>query len=554
MEGGEWAWQWRTKEMVWSVAAIVVSLMVLIIWEKLWLKPRRIRSILEKQGITGPKPSFPMGNLSEIEHIQSQFSSATFMYTTGHRQHLQVGDPKLLKELNRLKTWDLGKPTQLTKHLKPLLGSGIITGNGRYWSFQRNLIAPQFYLSKIQNMVDFMEESTKTMIKKWERIIEENGGEMAEIVIDNDMKELTGDIISKVCFGGSYDIGNQIFSKLTALQNALAKPTVVIGLLFPRILPTKENKEVWRLEKEIKELILKVVHNHKLHNQSSKDQNQKDLLQIILESTADDEEKNNNRRGAWGILKKFKHKRDSQKLIMDICKNIYFAGSDTTAVLLTWTLVQLSLHPQWQHRLRAEILETFPNILPHCFRDMDKLRKMKQQLEDECHVGCHLACHPLFLGLISGGASLPLDDQCHLSMVIQETLRLYGPGIRVSREAFEEVKVGDMVVPKGTYVSVFISAIHREKEMWGEDADEFKPERFERGVSEACKYPQAYLPFGLGNRICVGQKFSITEAKIALTLLLSNFSFSLSPNYRHSPFYNLVLSPKYGAPLLVTKL
>ncbi|XP_054824761.1 cytochrome P450 714A1-like [Prosopis cineraria] len=225
MERGEWAWKrMMMKEMVWSVAAIVVSFMAIIIWQKLWLKPRRIRSILEKQGIRGPTPSFPMGNLSEIKHIQSQFSNlssstshpehwfhslfpflqqwrkqygSTFMYTTGHKQHLYVGDPKFLKELNRIKTWDLGKPTEMSKNVKSLFGSGIIRANGPHWSFQRNLIAPQFHLSKIQNMVDFVEESTKAIMRKWESIIEESGGKMAEIIIDNDMKELTGDIISK---------------------------------------------------------------------------------------------------------------------------------------------------------------------------------------------------------------------------------------------------------------------------------------------------------------------------------------------------------------------
>ncbi|XP_028776373.1 cytochrome P450 714A1-like [Neltuma alba] len=549
MEGGEWVWQWQatSKEMVLSVAAIVVSFMVLIIWKNLWLKPRRIRSILEKQGIKGPKPSFPLGNLSEIKRIQSQFSNissssqqaeqwfhslfpflqhwrkqygATFMYSTGHRQHLYVGDPKLLKELNRIKTWDLGRPTYISKPLKPLLGSGIFRVNGPHWFFQRNLIAPQFYLSKIQNMVDFMEESTREIMRKWERIIEESGGKMAEIVIDNDMKELTADIISKACFGGSYALGNQIFAKLTALQNVLAKPNVLFGFLYLRILPTKENRQIWRLQKEIEQLILKVVHHHNLQNQCRTDQNnhqQKDLLQIILENTA--HEGNNSSSTPWGVLKKLNHKRETQKLIVDICKNIYFAGSDTTALLLTWILIQLSLHPQWQDRLRAEIFETFPDISPHCFHDTDKLRKMKQ-----------------------------------LSMVIQESLRLYGPGITTSREALEETKVGDMVVPKGTNILVFITAMHRDREIWGEDADEFKPERFERGVSEACKYPQAYLPFGLGSRICAGQNFAIIEAKIALILLLANFRFSVSPNYRHSPFYKLVLFPKYGAPLLVTKL
>ena len=94
------------------------------------------------------------------------------------------------------------------------------------------------FWNNLQNMVDFMEESTKEIMKKWERIIEESdgGGKMAEIVIDNYMKELTGDIISKFCFGGSYALGNQIFSKIAALQRALAKPNVLIGFLHPRFL------------------------------------------------------------------------------------------------------------------------------------------------------------------------------------------------------------------------------------------------------------------------------------------------------------------------------
>ena len=93
----------------------------------------------------------------------------------------------------------------------------------------------------------------------------------------------------------------------------------------------------------------------------------------------DDDDKAINNISVWGILKRRKHKRETQKLIVDICKNIYFAGSDTTALLLTWILIQLSLHPQWQDRLRAEIFETFPNISSDSINnDMDKLRKMKQ--------------------------------------------------------------------------------------------------------------------------------------------------------------------------------
>ena len=139
-------------------------------------------------------------------------------------------------------------------------------------------------------------------------------------------------------------------------------------------------------------------------------------------------------------------------------------------------------------------------------------------------------------------------------MVIQESLRLFPPGLTVAREALEDLKIGEIVVPKGTNIWVLIYEMHRDVEIWGEDSDEFKPERFEGGISEACKYPQVYVPFGFGSRICVGQNFALVEAKIILSLLLCNFSFSISPNYGHCPSYTMLLMPKYGAPLLVTTL
>ncbi|KAI9108131.1 hypothetical protein K1719_021004 [Acacia pycnantha] len=78
----------------------------------------------------------------------------------------------------------------------------------------------------------------------------------------------------------------------------------------------------------------------------SKYQNhKKDLLQVILENTVDDDD--DSRRSVWGRIwkKLMKRKSETQQIIVDNCKSMYFAGSDTTALLLTWVLIQLSLHP-----------------------------------------------------------------------------------------------------------------------------------------------------------------------------------------------------------------
>jgi hypothetical protein len=78
------------------------------------------------------------------------YTGSIYMYSTGTKQHLYVGKPELIKFIGLHKSLDLGRPSYLTKTLKPMLGTGILRVNGQDWSFQRNLIAPEFYLSKIK--------------------------------------------------------------------------------------------------------------------------------------------------------------------------------------------------------------------------------------------------------------------------------------------------------------------------------------------------------------------------------------------------------------------
>lgn len=140
-----------------------------------------------------------------------------------------------------------------------------------------------------------------------------------------------------------------------------------------------------------------------------------------------------------------------------------------------------------------------------------------------------------------------------LTMVIQETLRLYPPGALVARETLQDMNFGGIHIPKGVNIFIPVSPLHHDPAIWGPDVLEFKPERFSGGILRACRLPQTYLPFGLGPRTCLGQHFAMAELKVILSLLLVKFSFTLSPNYRHSPILRLIVVPEFGMKLLLNK-
>lgn len=141
-----------------------------------------------------------------------------------------------------------------------------------------------------------------------------------------------------------------------------------------------------------------------------------------------------------------------------------------------------------------------------------------------------------------------------LTMVIHETLRLFPPAAFVVRAASEDITFKDIMIPKGINFQIPIAMLHRQYDMWGPDAHKFNPERFARGIAGACKTPQAYMPFGVGSRVCVGQHFAMTELKVILSLILSKFCFSLSPAYHHSPTMRLVILPEHGVIIRLRKL
>uniref|UniRef100_A0ACD5XY45 Uncharacterized protein n=1 Tax=Avena sativa TaxID=4498 RepID=A0ACD5XY45_AVESA len=173
------------------------------------------------------------------------------------------------------------------------------------------------------------------------------------------------------------------------------------------------------------------------------------------------------------------------------CKTFFAAGFDTTATLLNWAMFLLASYPRWQEML---------------------------------------------------------------NMLLLETLRLYSPISFLHRRASCDTVLGNIKVPKGTMVTIPLPILHRDKEVWGQDADEFNPLRFENGLSKASTHRHALLAFSYGPRICAGQNFAMVEVHTMIAMIVKRFSFSLSPRYVHKPSNFVTLTPRYGLPLILRNL
>ena len=147
------------------------------------------------------------------------------------KQHLYANHPEVVKELNQANTLNLGKVSYVTKRLKSILGRGVITSNGPHWAHQRRIIAPEFFPDKVKGMVGFVVESAMPMLSKWEEMVKSREGEtFCDIRVDEDLRAVSADVISRACFGSSFSKGKEIFSKLRCLQKAITHNNILFSL------------------------------------------------------------------------------------------------------------------------------------------------------------------------------------------------------------------------------------------------------------------------------------------------------------------------------------
>ncbi|KAL2925694.1 Cytokinin hydroxylase [Bienertia sinuspersici] len=427
---------------------------------------------MEKQGVRGPKPRLLVGNLLEMASLVSS-STSKDMPTISHDIEK---DPKMIKELLTKYNPLSGKSWLQQQGSKNFIGGGLLMANGDAWHHQRHIVSPAFMNNKLKSYAGYVVECTKNMLQLLGTTLESGKN---EVEIGELMTNLTADIISRIEFGSNFEKGRKIFHLLNLLQKRCAQASKHLCLPGSRFFPSKYNKDIKALKSEVEGLLMEIIESRKACIEMGRsDSYGNDLLGILMN------EMQKKKTVGFSL---------NLQLIMDECKTFFFTGHETTALLLTWTIMLLASNPEWQEKLRDEVTQVCNGATP-CIDHLPKLRL--------------------------------------LGMIINESLRLYPPATLLPRMVFEDIQLGDLLIPKdyrfGFQYSPFITI----KELWGSDVNEFNPERFANKSFSSSRF----FPFGGGPRNCIGQSFAIMEAKIILAMLVSQFRFTISSSYRHSPW------------------
>ncbi|GMN42051.1 hypothetical protein TIFTF001_011266 [Ficus carica] len=474
---------------------------------------------MASQGIRGPSYRLVQGNGKEIwdmrkeamsrpmslshnislkvqPHLESwaNMYGRNFLQWIGTQHQLIITELELIKEVFNNKNTDYSKTK--SKGFEKIFGDGLVITTGEKWAKLRKLAIHTFHAESLKGMFPAMISSVEMMLERWKNY------EGKEIEVFEEFRFLTAEVISKTAFTSSYLEGKKIFDMLSRLTLILVMNFFKIRLpIISKFYKTKEEIETDMLEREISSCIMEIVKRRedKVKN-GEEDSYGSDLLGALITAHHDADET----------------KRISADDLITECKSFYFAGQETTNSLLAWTVMLLAIHTDWQEEARKEVVNAFGQHNP----TPDGIARLKV-----------------------------------ISLIINESLRLYPPIVSFSRTVEKEGRLGNLFLPSKMDVFITNLAFHHDPKIWGEDVHEFKPERFSEGVPKATNNNSAaFFPFGLGPRTCVGMNFALIEAKIALSMILRRYTFTLSPTYVHSPFQLITLQPQHGVQVMIHPL
>ena len=329
----------------------------------------------------------------------------------------------------------------------------------------------------------------RTMVDHTARMLD-SWRDGATVDMHESMMHLTADIVTRALFGTDVGDAHEVAECIDVLMRRFADP---LYLLVPGVdrLPLPFNRKF----REMTVRLDKIVRGFITERRASGDPVPGDDLLAMLLNARDED-----------------GSRMDDQTVRDEVLVLFLAGHETTALNLSWTFDLLSQNPAVEARLHEEI------------------------------------------GRVLGGRAPTLDDIPKLTYaecVVKESLRLRPPAWSLGRESTEPFELRGRRFEAGTWVWMIPWSIHRDPR-WYSDPERFSPERWEQGLAK--RIPKfAYLPFGGGPRICIGNQFAMMEAVLLLATIAQRFSLRRAPGHRVVPEASITLRFKHGLRMNLTE-
>jgi cytochrome P450 len=308
----------------------------------------------------------------------------------------------------------------------------------------------------------------------------------AEIDMDHAMTSVTMNIITRTMF--DTEVGAETREIGEAFTDLFQYVNKRTEALFitPPWIPTADNRAVQQLTARVRKTVQRFIEERRASGEDKGD-----LLSMLL--MAQDE-------GDQGMT-------DEQ--VINEAMIIFGAGHETTAYTLTFAWYALAQHPEIEAKLHEEVDRVLGGR-PATLADLPRLQ--------------------------------------YAGMVIKETMRLFPPAWGITRDVVKDVEIGGYVIPKDSAILVSPWTLGRDAR-WFPHPQQFQPERF-TPENEAKLPKYAYIPFGGGPRICIGNQFALMEAQLVLATIAQHYSFAMKPGFVTKPQRAFTLRPNNGMKMI----
>ncbi|CAG2119613.1 unnamed protein product [Medioppia subpectinata] len=392
------------------------------------------------------------------------------------------------------------------------LGKGLLINTSTdLWRQRRRLIAPAFHRQTLDNFLPVFNDLSRVFEQRLHRSLEKESINICDLIFS-----LSLDIIAETGMGIKLNAqGNEHRDYIDAIQHIgkIMEYRFLNPLLWPdctfKLSETgKQFKQCYNISHS---LTHRVISDRKRVMIESKGFHGSDA------SDGHNEGKAGKRLAFLDLLLAHHLSNNNSLSLEDIREEVdtfMFAGHDTTACCLSWTIFFLGLYPEIQGRIHEELDEIFDN---NCDINAENINKLR-----------------------------------YLEAVIKESLRLRSPVPTIMRTLTQDIQLGPYTIPSGVSILLLLDELHHDPDIYPKPL-KFNPDRWlssEHGGNKAA----SFMPFSLGARDCIGQRFAMNELKVVLGRVLHRYAFrSLEPIDKVIEYHAMVKKPKYGIRVKVTQ-